>query len=114
MNLPGIHEGAGLIPSSARWVKNLVFLWLCCRLAAAALIQPPAWELPFAEGAALKRKANKQSCIPDPAGGAVPIREALANMEGSNLRPRCTVLPPVQATGPLPAWQTFPQKRRVS
>ena len=33
-----------------------VLLWLWCRSAAAALIQPLAWELPYAAGVALKRK----------------------------------------------------------
>ena len=32
------------------------FLWLWCRLAVTALIQPLAWELPYAVGAALKTK----------------------------------------------------------
>ena len=32
-----------------------VLLWLWCRLAATALIQLLAWELPYAMGAALKR-----------------------------------------------------------
>ena len=31
-------------------------LWLWCRPAAAALIRPLAWELPYATGVALKRK----------------------------------------------------------
>jgi len=34
--------------------SDLALLWLCCRLAATALIQPLAWELPFARGVALK------------------------------------------------------------
>ena len=29
-----------------------VLLWLCCRLAAVALIQPLAWKPPYAAGAA--------------------------------------------------------------
>ena len=37
-----------------------VLLWLWCRPAAAALIQPVAWELPYAMGAALKKKKSKQ------------------------------------------------------
>ena len=34
-------------------------LWLWCRPAAAALIQPLAQEFPYATGAALKRQKNK-------------------------------------------------------
>ena len=34
-------------------------LWLWCKPAAAALIQPPAWELPYATGAAIKREKRK-------------------------------------------------------
>ena len=36
-------------------------LWLWCRKAAEAPIQPLAWELPYATGAALKRQTNKQT-----------------------------------------------------
>ena len=36
-----------------------VLLWLWPRPAAVALIQPLAWELPYAVGAALKTKQNK-------------------------------------------------------
>ena len=35
-------------------------LWLCCRLAVAALIQPLAWELPYAAPVALKKKKAKK------------------------------------------------------
>jgi len=35
-----------------------VLLWLWCRLAAAALIRPIAWEPPYAAGVALKRQKN--------------------------------------------------------
>ena len=35
---------------------DLAWLWLWCRLAAAALIRPLAWELPYATGVALKKK----------------------------------------------------------
>ena len=40
-------------------------LWLWYRLAAAALIRPLAWELPYATGAALKRpkKGKKKKGI---------------------------------------------------
>ena len=35
-------------------------LWLLCRPAAVALIQPLGWELPSAAGAALKSKKKKK------------------------------------------------------
>ena len=35
-------------------------LWLWRRLAATALIEPVAWEPPYATGAALKREKNKK------------------------------------------------------
>ena len=37
---------------------ELLRLW--CRLAAVALIQPLAWELPYAAGVALKRQRQKK------------------------------------------------------
>ena len=57
-----VHEDEGLIPGPTRWVKDLMLpqtavygsdlalLWLWCRLAVAALIQP------LAMGVAIKRK----------------------------------------------------------
>ena len=36
-----------------------VLLWLWCRLVAVALIQPLAWEPPYAVGVALKSKKKK-------------------------------------------------------
>ena len=36
------------------------FLWLWCRLAAVALIQPLAWEPPYAASVALKRQKDKK------------------------------------------------------
>ena len=43
---------------------DLVLLWLWCRQAAAAPIQPLAWEPPFAAGAALKsQKKKKKSAV---------------------------------------------------
>ena len=60
MNLTSIHEVLGLKLGWAQWVKFLALLpfavvWplLWHRLAAAALIQPLAWELPYVLGAAL-------------------------------------------------------------
>ena len=39
---------------------DLALLWVWHRLAAAALIRPPAWELPYAMGEALKRQKIKK------------------------------------------------------
>ena len=52
-------RNAGSIPGVAQWVKDLALLWMWCRPAAAALIPLLVWELPYAAGAALKRKINK-------------------------------------------------------
>jgi len=41
-----------------RCCLELALLWLWCRLAAAALIRPLAWELPYALGAILKTWGN--------------------------------------------------------
>ena len=41
--------------------SDLVLLWLWCRLAAVALIQPLAWEFPYATGeVALRKKKDKK------------------------------------------------------
>ena len=42
-----------------QWVKDPMLLWLWHSSAAAALIQPLAWELPYAVGGALKRHTEK-------------------------------------------------------
>ena len=54
----------GSIPGLAQWVKDLVLLWLWCRLAATALIRPLAWEPPHAVGAALKSKKKERDLSP--------------------------------------------------
>ena len=51
-----ILEGVGSIPGLDQWIKDLALLWLWCRPAATALIQPLAREPPYAVSAALKRQ----------------------------------------------------------
>ena len=58
-NPTSIHEDSGLIPGLTQLVKDPALLWLWCRLAAAVIIQPLAWELPYATGTALKRQKKK-------------------------------------------------------
>ena len=43
-----------------RYGSDPVLLWLWCRLASIALIQPLAWELPYAIGVTLKSKKRKK------------------------------------------------------
>ena len=36
------------VPTAAQWVKDPALLWQWCGPAVAALVQPPAWEPPYA------------------------------------------------------------------
>ena len=49
--------------ADAAQIPELLLLWLWCRLAAVAPIQPLAWELPYATGLALKGKKKKGMII---------------------------------------------------
>jgi len=73
MNPSSIHEDMGSTPGLTQWVKaascavgrrcglDLELLWLWRRPAATALIRPLAWDLPYATGAALKRKTKNNN-----------------------------------------------------
>ena len=64
-------EGSGVAVSFStdhRRSLDLALLWLWCRPAAAALIQPLAWELPYAVGIPQKRKTKTKTEKPQGAG----------------------------------------------
>ena len=58
-----IHEDVGSIPGLAQCVEDPALLWLWCRLAAAALIHPLAWELPYAASGPEEQKKNNPTFL---------------------------------------------------
>ena len=57
-NPTSIHEVQSLTSFSGLRIQHCCELW--CRPAATALVQPLAWEPPYAKGAALKRPKKKK------------------------------------------------------
>ena len=74
MNPTCTHDDSSSIPGLVQWVEAPVLLvncgvghrhgsdpallWLCCRMAVPAPVQPLAWDPPYASGAALKKTKN--------------------------------------------------------
>ena len=46
------------------WLRSGIDVAVVCRLAAVALVRPLAWELPYTECVALKRKTNFDLKLP--------------------------------------------------
>ena len=65
-DLTSNHKDTDSIPDLAQWVNDPALLRLWWRPAAAAPIQPLAWEPPYAAYAALKSKTNRQTKMKEP------------------------------------------------
>ena len=95
--LPGLTpwgEGPGIAVSCGvghRCSSDPAWLWLGCRLAAAALIPPRAWEPPHAAGGALEREQSKKEVktkLKSP-GGAAMVAVSIQAFHNAARRPFC-------------------------
>ena len=64
---------------------DLVWLWLWRWLAAAALLQTLAWELPYATGTALRRKKKKKKRKEGKEGGKEDVKTRKERKKRGNL-----------------------------
>ena len=86
----------GSLPGPTQCVKDSELLWLCCRLAAAAPIQPLGRELPYATGAAPERKNRTQR----PAWNCAPRKPMhSAACAGTSTHSSPTKVPAAERTG---------------
>ena len=60
MNPTSNHGDMGSTPGTTQWVKDPALLWLWCKPAGTAPIQPLAWEPPYAVDAHNKRQKKKK------------------------------------------------------
>ena len=65
------------------------WLWLWCRLAAAVLIKPLAWEPPYAADVALKSQKKKKIMTPTQIRTQIDAMEPQPSSEDQALQPSC-------------------------
>ena len=93
MNPTSTHKDVGSILGLTQWVKDQGFLWLWCRPAATALIQPLAWQFPYATGTALKKTKKGVPVMAQQLTNLTGIHEDAGSIPGLAQWVRDLVLP---------------------